>query len=100
MVMPVTGLYRSTTRGVAMKKLFAAIVASTFALSGVAALAAERAKREDLTQDQRADMRTRADQLSRARASGTEQAQPKAQPAAKKSKPAKKTSKKKVEPKS
>jgi hypothetical protein len=48
-------------------------------------------------------MRTRADQLTRARATGTEQAQPKAQTTAKKTKSVKKTSKttvKKVQPKS
>ena len=88
-----------------MKKLLAAIVASTFAFGTVSALAAERAKPEELTQAQRADMRARADQLTRARATGTEQAQPKAQPAAKKTKSVKKTSKttrhtaKKVQPK-
>lgn len=50
-----------------MHKLLAAIVASTFAFASVS-FAAETVKKEELTQDQRADMRTRADQLTRARA--------------------------------
>ena len=64
-----------------MQKLLAAIVVSAIALGSVQAFAADTAKREDLTQDQRADMRTRADQLARARASGTEKASVNTQPA-------------------
>ncbi len=56
-----------------MHKLLAAIVASTFALGAVSGVAADAAKRDELTQEQRADMRNRADQLTRARAAGTEQ---------------------------
>ncbi len=55
-----------------MQKLLAAIVAITFAFSSVAGFAADAGKREDLSQDQRADMRSRADQLSRSRANGSE----------------------------
>jgi outer membrane murein-binding lipoprotein Lpp len=89
-----------------MKKLLAAVIVSTVALSGVSALAADTAKRDDLTQTQRADMRDRADQLTRARANGTEQktAQAEAVPVTKKHttkthKSTKHTTKK-VEPKS
>ena len=64
-----------------MQKLLAAFVVATFALGSVQAFAADAAKREDLTQDQRADMRTRADQLARARASGTEKTNVNEQPA-------------------
>jgi hypothetical protein len=56
-----------------MHKLLAAIVASTFALGTVSGFAADAVKRDELTQEQRADMRNRADQLTRARATGTEQ---------------------------
>src|SRR6187402_1225367 len=73
-VMPVTGPSMFNYQGEAMNKLLAAIVASTFAFGIVSAFAAERAKPEELTQEQRADMRTRADQLTRARATGTEHA--------------------------
>jgi outer membrane murein-binding lipoprotein Lpp len=50
-----------------MNKLLAAVVASTFALGSVAGFAANT---EPLTQDQRTDMRSRADQLTRDRAQG------------------------------
>jgi hypothetical protein len=55
-----------------MQKLLAAIVASTFAFGSLSTFAADAVKREELTQDQRSDMRTRADQLSRSRATGSE----------------------------
>jgi len=64
-----------------MNKLLAAIVASTFALGAVSAYAADAVKKDELTSEQRADMRTRADQLTRARATGTEQVSSKTQPA-------------------
>ena len=51
-----------------MKKLFAAIVASTFAFGSVAGYAADAAKKEELTQEQRVEMRNRADQLIKERA--------------------------------
>jgi outer membrane murein-binding lipoprotein Lpp len=50
-----------------MNKLLAAVVASTFALGSVAGFAA---KTEPLTQEQRTEMRNRADQLTRDRAQG------------------------------
>ena len=55
-----------------MNKLLAALVVSTFALGTLSAYAADAVKKEELTSAQRADMRTRADQLTRARANGTE----------------------------
>ena len=69
-----------------MNKLLAAIVASTFALGAVSGFAADAAKRDELTAEQRADMRARADQLTRARAAGTEQVNARTEhaPAAKK----------------
>ena len=51
-----------------MKKLFAAIVASTFAFGSVAVFAADATKKEELTQEQRIEMRNRADQLIKERA--------------------------------
>jgi hypothetical protein len=64
-----------------MHKLLAVIVASTFALGTVSVYGADAAKKEELTAEQRADMRNRADQLTRARAAGTEQVTTKAPPA-------------------
>ena len=51
-----------------MTKLLAAIVVSTFALGSVAGYAADAVKKEELTQEQRIDMRNRADQLIMERA--------------------------------
>lgn len=53
-----------------MKKLLAAIVISTLALVSVTGFAADSAKRDELTQDQRADMRNRAEKLTAERAAG------------------------------
>ena len=54
-----------------MNKLLVTIVASTFALSPAASFAAGGImKLEDLTKEQRADMRSRADQLTADRAAG------------------------------
>ena len=66
-----------------MHKLLAAIVVSTFALGSVSGFAADAVKKEELTQEQRSEMRNRADQLVKARAAGTTQAKtvaPKAKP--------------------
>ncbi len=57
-----------------MNKLIATIVASTFALGSVSGFAADAAKKEQLTQEQRADMRNRADQLTKERTAGSTQA--------------------------
>ena len=56
-----------------MNKLLAAIVASTFALGSASGFAADAAKKEELTQEQRIDMRNRADQLLKERAAGSTQ---------------------------
>lgn len=66
-----------------MHKLLAAIVVSTLSLGSVSGFAADAVKKEELTQEQRSDMRNRADQLIKARAAGTTQAKavaPKAKP--------------------
>ena len=66
-----------------MHKLLAAIVVSTFALGSVSGFAADAVKKEELTQEQRSEMRNRADQLVKARAAGTTQVKtiaPKAKP--------------------
>jgi hypothetical protein len=46
-----------------MKKLFAAVAVSLFAASAVSAFAADTGKKNDLTTEQRAEMRARADQM-------------------------------------
>ena len=51
-----------------MNKLLAAIVVSTFALGSVSGFAADAAKRDELTKEQRTDMRDRADKLTTERA--------------------------------
>ena len=51
-----------------MHKLLAAIVMSTFALGSATSFAADAAKRDELTQEQRADMRNRAEKLTAERA--------------------------------
>lgn len=66
-----------------MHKLLAAIVVSTFTLGSVSGFAADAVKKEELTQEQRSDMRNRADQLIKARAAGSAQVKtvaPKAKP--------------------
>jgi hypothetical protein len=50
-----------------MNKLLATIVASTFALTAVSGFAADTTKKEELTKEQRSEMRTRADKLAQAR---------------------------------
>jgi hypothetical protein len=55
-------------RGVTMNKLLAAIVVSTFALGSVSGFAADAAKGDELTKEQRMDMRDRADKLTAERA--------------------------------
>jgi hypothetical protein len=72
-----------------MQKVLAAIVASVFALGTTVAFA----KQEDLSKDQRADMRARADQLTRSRATGTEHKQAEATPVTAKKHTTKKTTK-------
>jgi hypothetical protein len=66
-----------------MNRLLAAIVASTMVLGSASGFAAEAAKKEELTQEQRMDMRNRADQLVKERAAGTSQVKTNAQPSPK-----------------
>ena len=53
-----------------MNKLIAVIVASAFAFSSAPGFAADSAKKEELTKQEKMDMRARADQLTAARAQG------------------------------
>jgi hypothetical protein len=77
-----------------MKKLLAAIVVSTFAVGSVSGFAADAVKKEELTQEQRIDMRNRADRLIKDRAAGIEQVKTNVQQAPKaKVRPAKKPKK-------
>jgi len=46
-----------------MNKIIAALVASTFALVSLTTVAADAVKKDDLTAEQRAEMRARADQM-------------------------------------
>jgi Ni/Co efflux regulator RcnB len=50
-----------------MNKLLIAVVASTFAFGSVAGYAADTTKKEELTKEQRTDMRSRADKLTQDR---------------------------------
>ena len=66
-----------------MNKLLAAIVASTMVLGSVSGFAADAVKKEELTQEQRMDMRNRADQLVKERTAGTSQVKTNVQPSSK-----------------
>ena len=57
-----------------MNKLLAVVVASTFALASVSGFAAGTMKLEDLTKEQRIDMRNRADNLIAERAANAKPA--------------------------
>lgn len=46
-----------------MNKLMAALVASTFAFASMSTIAADTTKKDELTVEQRAEMRARADQM-------------------------------------
>jgi hypothetical protein len=46
-----------------MNKLMAAVVASTFAFASMSTIAADTTKKDELTVEQRAEMRARADQM-------------------------------------
>ncbi len=70
-----------------MIRLIAAIVASTFAFSSVSGFAATAAQREDLTQEQRKEMRTRADRLKAERAAAPTPANVQVEPVNKDKKP-------------
>ena len=66
-----------------MHKILATIVASSFVLASTGVLAATTFKKEELTQDQRVEMRSRADQLVKERAQNPAAAKAQAQPAPK-----------------
>jgi outer membrane murein-binding lipoprotein Lpp len=66
-----------------MNKLLAAVVASAFAFGSVSGFAADAVKKDELTQEQRIDMRNRADQLTKERAAGSTQVKAATQPASK-----------------
>ncbi len=66
-----------------MNKVIAAIIASAFALSSVSGFAADAAKRDELTKDQRTEIRNRADRLTTERAAAPTQSQSQAAPAPK-----------------
>jgi hypothetical protein len=51
-----------------MNKLLAAVVASAFVLGSASGFAADSVKKEELTKEQRVDMRNRADKLTLERA--------------------------------
>ena len=51
-----------------MSKLLVAIVTSAFVFGSVAGYAADTVKKEELTKEQRTEMRNRADQLTQERA--------------------------------
>lgn len=51
-----------------MNKLLAAVVASAFVLGSASGFAADAAKKEELTKEQRVEMRNRADTLTKERA--------------------------------
>ena len=76
-----------------MNKLLAAIVASTFALSCASGFAADAPKKEELTKDQRTEMRARADRLATERTITGTQVKAEVKPAPKVKKHAKKTQK-------
>ena len=76
-----------------MNKLLATIVASTFAFSCVTGFAADSPKKEELTKEQRIEMRARADRLATERATTGNQVKAEVKPAAKVKKHAKKTQK-------
>jgi len=84
-----------------MHKLLAAIVASSFVLGSTGVFAATTFKKEELTQEQRGEMRNRADQLVKERAQNPASAKAQAPAPTAKALPVKKTKKatKKTTPK-
>ena len=66
-----------------MNKILAAIVASTFALSCASGLAADAVKKEELTKEQRTEMRNRADKFTTERAAAPTRAKAETKPAPK-----------------
>lgn len=77
-----------------MNKLMIAIITSAFVFASTSGIAADAAKKEELTKEQRADMRNRADKLTQDRAQAATQVKSGAQSAPKaKETPVKKTKK-------
>ena len=76
-----------------MNKLLAIIVASTFALGCASGFAADSPKKEELTKEQRIEMRARADSLATERATTGNQVKAEVKTAPKVKKHAKKTEK-------
>lgn len=76
-----------------MNKLLATIIASTFALSCASGFAADAPKKEELTKEQRIEMRARADRLVAERAATGTQVKSEVRSAPKVKKHAKKTQK-------
>jgi hypothetical protein len=76
-----------------MNKLLAAIVASTFALSCASGFAANAPQKEELTKDQRIEMRARADRLAAERATVGTRVKAEVKPVSKVKKHVKKTQK-------
>ena len=76
-----------------MNKLLTIIVASTFALSCASGFAADSPKKEELTKDQRTEMRARADRLATERATTGNQVKAEVKTGPKVKKHAKKTEK-------
>jgi outer membrane murein-binding lipoprotein Lpp len=56
-----------------MHKILVAIVTSAFVIGSASGFAADTAKKEDLTKEQRVDMRNRADKLTQERAQASTQ---------------------------
>lgn len=66
-----------------MKKMLATFVASTFVFASISGFAADAAKKEELTQEQRIEMRNRAEKMKQDRAQTATQTKTDAQPATK-----------------
>ena len=62
-----------------MKKSIAAVVASAFALAAVSTYAADAAKKDELTVEQRAELRERVAKLKAERAKGEQKSEAKTQ---------------------
>ena len=61
-----------------MNKLIAAIVAFAFALGSVSTFAADAARKDELTAEQRTEMRDRAEKMKEQRAKGPQKTEKKA----------------------
>ena len=66
-----------------MNKMLATVIASTFVFAAGAGIAADATKKEELTAEQRVEMRARAERLSKERAQATAPVKTDAAPAPK-----------------